>query len=179
MVVVVILGYCIIKGAFRGIIREASAIIGVLGGFYAAFMFYQTLAPAFSGLISTVSYRYFAAFLVLFCGVFVAAVLAGMLVRTLVQLMLLGVVDRTFGSVFGAVKGVIVVSLLFFLLTFLLPQGASRAMVRDSRLAPHVNTVAAGIIMVIPEDARRAFSARLEELKLKWLEQNRPRNKSG
>ncbi|MCF8025869.1 MAG: CvpA family protein [Desulfobacteraceae bacterium] len=179
MVVVVILGYCVIRGAFRGIIKEASAIIGVLGGFYAAFMFHHTLAPVFSGFVDNTDYRYFAAFLVLFCGVFAASVMAGMLVRALVQLMLLGVVDRTFGSVFGAVKGVIVVSLLFFLLSFFLPRGTSRAMIEDSKLAPHVNTVAAGIIRVVPEDAREALAARLQELKLKWEEQNMQHNKSG
>ncbi|MFP4256775.1 MAG: CvpA family protein [Desulfobacterales bacterium] len=179
MVVVVILGYCIIRGAFRGLIREAAAIVGVLGGFYAAFMFHDALAPVFSGLTDNDVYMHFAAFLVLFFGVFAAAVLTGMLVRALVQLMLLGVVDRALGSVFGALKGVVVVALLFFLLTFFLPQGDSSAIIRDSKLAPHANSVAAGIIRVIPEDARRAFAARIQELRLKWEEQNTRSNKSG
>ncbi|MFW6080805.1 MAG: CvpA family protein [Desulfosalsimonas sp.] len=179
MVVVVILGYCVIKGAFRGIIREAAAIVGVLGGFYGAFMFHDALAPVFSGLTDNVVYMHFAAFLVLFCGVFAAAVFAGMLVRALVQLMLLGVVDRALGSVFGALKGVIVVALLFFLLTFFLPQGGSSTVIRDSKLAPHANSIAAGIVRVIPEDTRRAFAARVRELRLKWEEQNMPSNKSG
>lgn len=168
MVVVIILGYCIIRGAFRGIIREAAATVGLLGGFYVAFMFYETGAPVFSGLTDNMNYAYFASFLLLFCVVFAVAVIAGMFVRAVVQLMLLGVVDRALGSLFGAVKGVIIVSLLFFLLTFFLPRGTSSAIIHDSKLAPHVNSATAGIIRVIPEDARRAFAARLEALKLKW-----------
>ncbi|MFW6052458.1 MAG: CvpA family protein [Desulfosalsimonas sp.] len=178
MVVVIILGYCIIRGAFRGLIREVASIVGVLGGFYAAFMFYEDAAPLFSGLTDNMNYAYFAAFLLLFCAVFAAAVLVGMFVRTVVQLMLLGVVDRALGSLFGAVKGVIIVSLLFFLLTFFLPRGTSSDMIRESKLAPHVNSAAAGIIRVIPEDARRAFAARIEEFKLKWEKQSSLRNKS-
>ncbi|MFP4668657.1 MAG: CvpA family protein [Desulfosalsimonas sp.] len=179
MVVVIILGYCVIKGAFRGIIREAAAVVGVLGGFYAAFMFYENIAPAFSGLTDNMNYAYFAAFLLLFCAVFAAVLFAGMLVRAVVQLMLLGVVDRALGSLFGAVKGVIIVSLLFFLLTFILPQGTSTDLIRDSKLAPYVNSATAGIVRVIPEDARRAFAARLKELKLKWEQQSRLNSKSG
>lgn len=178
MVVVVVLGYCIIRGAFRGIIREAAAIIGVLGGFYMAFMFYEAVAPVFTRFTDNVNYTYFAAFLLIFCAVFAASILAGIVVRAVVQLMLLGVVDRALGSLFGAVKGVIVVSLLFFLLTFFLPRGNSTAVIRDSKLAPHVNSATSGIIRVIPEDARRAFAARIEEFKLKWEKQSSLRNKS-
>ncbi len=178
MVVVVILGYCIIRGAFRGIIREAAAISGVLGGFYAAFVFYDDFAPVFAGFIETPDYRYAAAFLALFCGVLLAAILAGMLVRALVRIVMLGVVDRACGSLFGAAKGVIIVALLFFLLSSFLPAGG-KAVMNESRLAPHINTVAAGIIRVIPEDARKAFAGRVKDLKRKWEEANMQNSKSG
>ena len=167
MVVVVVLGFALIRGAFRGIIREAAAISGVLGGFYAAFAFYGRLAPVFSGFVENPHYRYVAAFLVLFCGVFAAAMLLGLLIRTLVQLMLLGVVDRACGALFGVVKGVIVVSLLFVVLTAFLPR-TSAALAEDSKLAPHVDMVAAGIMRVIPDEAKRVFVNRVRELKRRW-----------
>lgn len=167
MVVVVILGFCMISGAFRGIIREAAAISGVLGGFYAAFVFYDRLAPVFSGFIENPHYRYVAAFLLLFFGVFAAAMLLGMLIRAMVQLMLLGVVDRICGALFGAVKGVIIAALIFVLLSAFLPD-TSKGVVGDSALAPHINTVAFGIMRVIPEEARSAFVERIREMKRKW-----------
>lgn len=167
MAIGVILGYCMIKGVFRGFIREAAAIAGLLGGFYAALVYHDTLAPAFSGLIHNLHYLYIFSFLVLFCTVFLGVTLLGMLIRALLRLMLLGVLDRVFGSVFGAVKGIVIAALLFFLLATFLPRGGA-AMVRDSVLAPHVNFLAGGIARVIPQEARRSLVRRIQELKTEW-----------
>ncbi|MFO7861924.1 MAG: CvpA family protein [Desulfosalsimonas sp.] len=167
MVIVVILSYCIIRGAFRGVIREVASIAAVLGGFYAAFMHHDALAPLLSGWIQNMHYLYITSFLVLFCAVFLAVTLAGVLIRTLLKLMLLGVIDRVLGSVFGALKAVIVISLLFFLLITFLPEGGAR-MVRDSVVAPHINAIASGIARVIPQEAREAVDRRIRDLKTQW-----------
>lgn len=167
MVIVVILSYCIIRGAFRGVIREVTAIAGVLGGFYAGFMHHDALAPLLSNWIHNIHYLYIASFLVLFCAVFLAVTLAGFLLRTLLKLMLLGVIDRVLGSVFGGIKAVIVVSLLFFLLVTFLPAGGAN-MVRDSVIAPHMNSLAGGIARVIPGDARDAIARKIRDIKAEW-----------
>ena len=39
IIIVVILSYCVIRGVFRGLIKELSSIIGVFGGFYAAYTY--------------------------------------------------------------------------------------------------------------------------------------------
>ena len=43
MVIVVILSFCLIRGFFRGLIKELASIVGVLGGFYAAYTYYPIL----------------------------------------------------------------------------------------------------------------------------------------
>ena len=141
--------------------------MGVLGGFYAAFMHHDTLAPLFSQWIHNLHYLYITCFLLLFCGVFLAVTLVGILLRTLLKLMLLGILDRVLGSVFGAVKGVVLAAVLFFLLITFLPNGGAQ-MVRDSVLAPHMNFVAGGIARLVPEQTRQSVSRRIQELKNQW-----------
>jgi membrane protein required for colicin V production len=169
MAIVVILSYCMIRGAFRGVIREVAGIAGIIGGFYAAFAHYQTIAPLLSKWIHNVHYLYISSFLILFCAVFLGITLAGVLIRTLLRLMLLGVVDRVLGSVFGAAKGVIIVSLLFFLLITFLPAGGVQ-MIRNSVMAPHMNTIAGSFARVVPEDTRRSLAQRIEQVKADWEE---------
>jgi membrane protein required for colicin V production len=36
--ILTILSYGLIRGIFRGLVREISSIVGVLGGFYAAYL---------------------------------------------------------------------------------------------------------------------------------------------
>ncbi|MGA6927040.1 MAG: CvpA family protein, partial [Desulfosarcina sp.] len=52
IVVVTILAYGLIRGIFRGLVREISSIVGVLGGFYAAYTYYPQVARLIDGWIS-------------------------------------------------------------------------------------------------------------------------------
>ena len=167
MAVVVILGYSIIHGLFRGIIRELAAIFGLIGGFYIAYSQYHSVAPVLAKWIANPLYRNVIGFLLLFCIIFAAATLLGLLLRALFRMVLLGVLDRIFGALFGAVKGAVIVGILFFLLTTFLPRGGA-AVVRQSRLAPVVNSIAVAIAHVIPKSSRDAFEKKMEALKQKW-----------
>jgi len=46
MLIIIIISFCLIRGLFRGFIKEISSIVAVFGGFYAAFTYY----PMLSGL---------------------------------------------------------------------------------------------------------------------------------
>ncbi|MGM0454227.1 MAG: CvpA family protein [Thermodesulfobacteriota bacterium] len=167
MAVVVILGYSIIRGIFRGMIREVAAIAGVLGGFYMAYRCHEGFGGVFSAIVENPQYQNILAFLAIFCAVFVGVTLAGVLLRTLLKLVLLGVVDRVFGALFGAVKGVIIVSVLFFLLTTFLPRGGVE-MVGQSKLAPAVNSTATTVVHVVPDSTKKALADKMQTLKRQW-----------
>lgn len=171
MAIVVVLGYSIIRGIFRGVIREVAAIVGVLGGFYTAYMYHDGFGTVFSWLVKDPYYQDIIGFLAIFCAVFVGVTLAGVLLRTLLRLVLLGVVDRVLGAVFGAVKAVVIVAVLFFLLTTFLPHGGAR-MVQQSELAPVINASARAVVYVIPDSTKAAFVNKMKTLKRQW-EQNR------
>jgi len=70
IVILVIIGFCLIRGGFRGLIKEVAAIVGVLGGFYGAYRYYQILGGILSKWISTDAYSNIVSFLIIFCTVF-------------------------------------------------------------------------------------------------------------
>jgi len=167
MVIVVILGYCIILGIFKGFIKETASIIGVIAGFFAAYTGYGLLVPFFSAFIESPAGRATAAFITVFLVVCLIVNLIGLLLRFLVRVVLLGAVDRFLGAFVGALKGVILVSLIFTLLITFLPVGGKQ-MVANSQLAPYVNSVSRTLVLVIPKEKRRAFVYNMEALKKDW-----------
>ncbi|MBW1983457.1 MAG: CvpA family protein, partial [Deltaproteobacteria bacterium] len=48
IIIAAIFGYCLVRGLFRGLIKELASIIGVLSGFYAAYTYYQEAARMMS-----------------------------------------------------------------------------------------------------------------------------------
>jgi membrane protein required for colicin V production len=167
MVIVVVLGYGVIRGIFRGLIRELAAIAGVAAGFYVAYTNFKTISPMLARWITTPAYLDIASFIILFCAVLMIITGAGILMRLVIKVALLGVFDRVLGGLFGGLKGALIVSLLFILLVSFLPPGGVK-MVTDSKLAPYVNAVSRGVVTVIPKEMRGAFMKNIEDLKKSW-----------
>ena len=173
MAIVVILGYCMIVGIFKGFIKETASIIGVIGGFYAAYAGHGLLSPALAAWIKTPAYQDIIAFILIFLGFCLIVNLVGVLLRLLIKLVLLGAVDRFFGAVLGALKGALVISFLYVLLIAFLPIGGKQ-IIANSQLAPVVNAVSKTIVHIVPEEKRRAFMSNMEELKKEWSGEAEP-----
>lgn len=169
MAIVAIFGYCLLVGIFRGFIKEAASIIGLVGGLYAGWAGHPVLVPFFSGFMDTPEYQAIASFVVIFAGVFLLASILGYLLRLLVKVVLLGAVDRFFGAVLGSAKALVVVSLVFVVLMTFLPAGGKRVLA-ESRLAPVVNSASSALVRLMPEEKRRNFVYGLKELENKWSE---------
>lgn len=167
MAIIIVVGYCIIRGIFRGLIREVSSIAGLAAGFYVAYSYHDAMAPLFSKWITEPAYLKMTSFILLFCSVFLVIALAGILIRFVIKIVLLGVVDRVLGGIFGALKAVLIVSLAYILLITFLPSGGV-TVVAESKLAPQINMIARGIVCVVPEDVRNSYQRKLSDLKKDW-----------
>ena len=166
ILIIVILGYCLVRGLFRGLVKEISSIIGVLGGFYAAYSYYTLVAKWLSHVISNTSYLHILSFLIIFCFVLIIINILGIIIKYLLDIAFLGWVDRIFGVIFGFSKGVLIVSILFIILTTFLPKGAP--IIKNSLLAPHVIWVSESMAKVISKEMKQEFSDKLGELKEAW-----------
>ena len=166
ILIIVILGYSLVRGLFRGLVKEVSSIIGVFGGFYAAYTYYKIVAKLFSGLINDVSYLNILSFLIIFCGVLIVVSVLGVIIKYLLNIAFLGWVDRIGGLIFGITKGILIVSVLFISLTAFLPKGS--AIIKNSELAPHVSWVSENMAKVVSQEMKIDFMTKLGELKKAW-----------
>ena len=166
ILIIVILGYSLIRGLFRGLVKEISSVIGVFGGFYAAYTYYQNLADLLSGLIQDISYLNILSFFIIFCGVLIVVSVLGVIIKYLLNIAFLGWVDRIGGVIFGLAKGILIVSVIFLSLTAFLPQGS--AFIKNSVLAPHVSWVSERMAKVVSQQMKQDFIRKLGELKKAW-----------
>ncbi len=170
ILIIVILGYSLVRGLFRGLVKEVASIIGVLGGFYAAYTYYQVLAGLLAGLLHDQAYRNILSFLIIFCGVLIIIGVFGVIIKYLLNIAFLGWIDRIGGVLFGVLKGVLIVSILFITLTAFLPQGT--AFIKNSELAPHVSWISEKMAKMISKEMKQDFKVKLGELKKAWKIQN-------
>ena len=162
-----IIGYCLVRGIFRGLIKELSSIVGVLAGFYAAYSYYPQIARQLGRWISGTGYANILACLILFGGVYLVVSMTGMLIKYLMNIVFMGWTDRICGLVFGTLKGVLIVSVIVVLLTAFLPKNA--AVLRESVVVRHTMRISATMVRLASTDMKRLFAEHMKELKLSWL----------
>ena len=164
--IIVVVGFCLIRGVFRGLIKELSSIIGVLAGFYGAYTYYMKLAKLLSKWISDTGYLNILSFLLIFCGVFIIISVLGVVIKYLLNIAFLGWADRICGAGFGLLKGVLIVAVVLITLTAFLPKGSP--LIKKSRLAPHVAMVSETMAKVASKDMKDQFVVKMTELKDTW-----------
>jgi membrane protein required for colicin V production len=165
-VFIAIVGYCLVRGVFRGLIKELSSIIGVLGGFYAAYSYYPRTARFLAHWIANPGYLDMISFLIVFGMVFFAVSLAGVVLKYLMNIAFLGWTDRTCGALFGAAKGALIIVVLLLVMTTFLPLNA--AVIKDSWVAQHTMQFDAFLIRVTPREMKSNFEAKQKELNKSW-----------
>ena len=166
IIIVVILGYSLVRGIFRGLVKEVSSIVGVLGGFYAAFTYHPTVAKLLSGLIREPAYLNILSFLIIFCSILIVVGILGIIIKYLLNIAFMGWVDRIGGVGFSLIKGVLIASILLITFTAFLPKGS--AFLRNSMLAPRVLWVSEKMAKVVPKQMKKDFIAKLGGLKKAW-----------
>lgn len=161
-----ILGYCLVRGIFRGLVKELSSIVGVLGGFYAAYTYYPQLAKPLSHWIVNTGYCNILSFLILFVGIFLVVSVTGVLIKHLMNIVFLGWVDRVCGALFGTIKGVMITTVVILTLTTFLPNNA--AILRESLLSRHMMSLSAALVKVVPEKMKYRFRDKMHQLRKSW-----------
>jgi membrane protein required for colicin V production len=166
VLVLVIILFCMIRGYFKGLIREVSGIIGIVVGFYGANTYYPILTPYLEDLIETPGTRSLICFFVLFCGILILISLFAALIRKFLRLVFLGWVDRFFGLIFGTAKGVLIVSVLFIMMmTFILDDAK---FLSGSKTVPHVAKIAGAMTLFLSRSMETDFSKNLKGIKANW-----------
>ncbi|MDD9303774.1 MAG: CvpA family protein [Desulfobacter sp.] len=164
--VAVIVGFCLIRGGFRGLIGEVSGIIGVMAGFYGANTYYLQLVPYVEPWGWSADAQELFCFFALFCLILILVGLLSFLIRKLLRLVFLGWVDRVFGVVFGTAKGILIVTILFIMATAFASGTHDRF--KDSKTAPYLAQVADTLTLFVSQNMKTDFYQHLEGLKKEW-----------
>lgn len=166
ILIITILTYGLIRGIFRGLVREISSIVGVLGGFYAAYSYYPHVARLISPWISNPVYLNIVSYMAIFSAVVIIVGILAVMIKYLLNIAYLGWVDRVCGALFGVLKGGLVSCVLFIVLTAFLPKGAS--VIKNSTMAPYVSRVSEVMAEVLSKDMKNNFVLKIKDLQKSW-----------
>jgi membrane protein required for colicin V production len=163
---VTIAAYGLIRGIFRGLVREISSIIGVLGGFYAAYSYYPQVAESLSPWISDPAYLNIISYMAIFSVVVLIVGMIAVIIKYLLNIAYLGWVDRISGALFGVFKAVLVCCVLFIMLTAFLPKGAP--LIQQAALSPYVAKGAEVMAQVLSKEMKENFTVKIKDFRKTW-----------
>lgn len=176
ILIIIILLYCVVRGIFRGLLKEMSSLIGVFGGFYAAYTYYSEVGKYLNKWITNPNYINILSFLLIFVCVFLIISILGIIIKYILKIVFLGWVDRVFGAVFGILKGILISSVLLIVFTAFLPDSAN--ILKTSKTSPYLAVVSNKMIKVTPKDLKREYQIKIKDIETAWEKINQAK-KSG
>ena len=166
IIIIAAMIFFLIRGIFRGIVREIGSLAGVVLGIWLANAYHPQLAGLLKGLIPPGKYLPLIAFALIFLVVLVVCNLLGWVFKKFFQKIFLGWVDRILGACLALLKGIVLSYLIIVLVTFLAPQDSS--LVTQSRLAPIIITSYQTVVDLIPpgfhEKLKKSFDKQKNNL---------------
>jgi membrane protein required for colicin V production len=175
LIIAVLLGWGLIRGWFRGIIKELISIIAVFGGFYAGYTYYPMVLPYLdpwlprSPEFSWNPYKNVMCFFILFFAIFLTVSVLGIVLKYFAKIGHLGWFDKILGAGFGIVKSSLIASIIVLGVTMFLPRGMAHV-VETSALSPHVVGLSKKLAAMVPDELYMEFEEKMEYVKGKWEE---------
>ncbi len=170
IIVMVIIALGLIRGLFRGFVKEIASIAGVLAGFYGASVYYPMVGELLGNWIDAEIYCDLLGFFLLFMAIVVGVGLVAGLLRYVLKIAFLGWVDRLFGMVFGATKGLLVCVVIFIIATSLVP--GQNTWISTSRLSPYLGEVSRWAAVFVDNDMKTQFQIKMKRMKAFWEKQS-------
>ncbi len=135
--ILVLLGFFLIKGIIRGLLREVCSLLGlVLGGVF-AFSFHMPLAQRLQDAFNVpAQLSVWGSFLAIFLLVVIIFAVLGFVLHRFVKLIFLGGFNRLSGALFGLVQGVVLTAMIVLALNSSVVPKSAHKLVRESELAP-------------------------------------------
>ena len=135
--ILAILGFFLLKGVLRGLLKEICSLLGlVLGGVF-AFTFHLSLAQLLQDSFALPAQLcVWGAFLAIFLLIVLLFAVIGFVLHRFVKVVFLGGVNRLAGAVFGLIQGVVLLAVLLLALNSSVAPQAIKGMMNKSQLAP-------------------------------------------
>jgi membrane protein required for colicin V production len=151
--------FFLVRGVFRGFLREIASLAGVVLGIFLGSRFQPQATALLKAHLPDFSYLPVVSFVLIFALVLIVSNVLGYTLSRLSKKVLLGWLDRMFGVGLALAKGVILIYLIIVLLTFFLP--AKAPLVAHSRLAPWIIVSYQSMIRLIPPEQYEEWKSRI------------------
>jgi membrane protein required for colicin V production len=171
VLIIIVLVVTLVRGIFRGLVKELASIIGVLGGFYAAYSYYPYLGDPLGRWIPQTGWANIVGFVILFTIVYLIISILGVVIKYLLSIAFLGWVDRLCGAIFGGLKGVLICAVLLVALIAFLPSKSN--IVRASMLSPYIKEIAQPMAHVVSQEMRQRYSRNAREVEKSWRQKRK------
>jgi len=166
IIITIILSYCLIRGGFRGLIKEVSSIIGVLGGFFLAVNYYHPIALILQKQIGDTPFLNILSFMIIFGVTLFLVNLIGIVIKRMLESSNLTWFDRFCGCIIGTAKALLISAVIVVALTTFLPKSAP--LVRESLMAPYITLIAQEMAKVATQDMKQQYNKKMTDLKKAW-----------
>ncbi|MDR2339465.1 MAG: CvpA family protein [Deltaproteobacteria bacterium] len=102
----VVLAYFLIRGIFRGLVKEVVAFLGIFVAFWVASVYWPNGAEQMKGVINEEAYQSVLSFIVIYLITYFLIGLLSIFVDKLVKLVITPLVSSLFGGIIGLLKGI-------------------------------------------------------------------------
>lgn len=144
--ILVILCFFLLKGVFRGLLKEVCSLLGLLLGGVFAFTFHLPLAQLLQDFFNLPAQLcIWGSFLVIFLLLVFLFAVIGFVLHRFVKLIFLGGFNRLAGAIFGIIQGVVILAMIVLALNSSVAPDTVRGVVKGSQLAPPFVTLGESI----------------------------------
>jgi membrane protein required for colicin V production len=126
--------FLIVRGIFRGFVREVGSLAGIILGIWTACVYQPQITGFLSQFLPAWNYLPLLGVVLAIVIVLVFCNVAAWLLHKFLKKVFLGWADRTLGAGLAILKGVVIIYFAIVLMTFFVPSKAS--FTADSKLAP-------------------------------------------
>ena len=113
LVLTVFVAFLLVKGIWKGFVKEISGILAVVGGVITSFMLHSAAEGFLSPYVGP-KYLGFVAYSILFIAAYLGIMLLGSFIDRVVKSVMLGSFNRILGGLFGLLKALLWTSLCVY-----------------------------------------------------------------
>jgi len=158
VVILVLIVYGIIKGAFKGLLVELASILALYLGSYGAIRFSNYASTLLSQTLdwSEGSINIFS-FVITFLVIALSIIIAAKGITKIVNIMSLGIINKLLGAIFGGIKIAFIISILILMLNNfnLMKLFVSNEGIKNSIFYKRIETIAPEVLPIFVNQSRK------------------------
>lgn len=154
--------FSILRGLMRGAVSQIFGIVGILGGFYVASHYYESVGAELSRNYPSIAGAGTLSFIVLFILTWFCIAVVGHWIARILRGAGLGFLDRLWGGMIGFGKALILGIATVSILTFFAAENSP--LLTGSTLVPYVKGASRFLFKLAPDKVQDLFSQKQKEL---------------